>query len=93
MLMTEVMKDLARRNDSGIDNAVKDVETFPTGDDKTIVTHEGQMLGKVGLWKLRHFEQVFNRRFAEFQDIEDFQTLGIGQYLVDKGVFIVCLLW
>lgn len=87
------MENLARLDDAGVHDAIKDVEAAPAGHDKAVMAHEGQMLGEVGLWQGGDFKELLDRRLALLQYIEDFQAFGVGKYLVYESVLLVGLFW
>jgi hypothetical protein len=92
MLSAESMKDLARLNDARIDNAIENIESFPSGLDQAVVAQECEVLGKVGLGCLGDLEEIFDGCLPYFEDIENLQSLGIGENLVDECVFLIGLL-
>jgi hypothetical protein len=93
MPTTETMKYFAWLDDTRIDDTIRDIETSLLGLHETVVSQKSEMLREVCFRHTSDTEELLDRRFAPLQDIEDLETLRIGQNLVNMSIFLICLLW
>ena len=93
MFVSELMEDFAGFDDARINDLVMNIETIPAGLDETVVTQKGEMLGKIGFGKSRDTEQCFYWSLPFLQDVEDLESLGVGEDLINMGVSQVGFLW
>jgi hypothetical protein len=92
MLMAEVVEYLARLHDPRVDYPIEDIEPCPSRLHEPVMAKEREVLREVRLGELRDLEHLFDGKLPFLEEIEDLEPLGIGQYLVDMGVPMICLL-
>jgi len=89
--MPELVEDLAWLDDARIDDAIACIETFPADMDQTVMAKQSEVLREIRFRQLRDLQELFDRRLAALQDIQDLKTLGIRQDFVDAGILHIGL--
>lgn len=72
--MAKLVKDLARLDNSRVDDAIKDIEAGAPGLDETIMAHKREVLGQIGLRELGYLEKILDAGLLELEDIQYFEA-------------------
>jgi len=73
---------------AGLDNlgsyeAIVDRGTLPAASQDTLLSHHRQVLGQIGLGHPQGLHHIPHRKFPFFQEVQNPQSLGVGQGLAD----------